>query len=172
MITRTKVIVALVSALSILSLLGCGQSNHLQTIMLTSKGTSSGFINLKGEGGTIQLVATGNYSDSKTHDLSHVVTYTMTPIGFINDGFNPPVTPLLAPPQTGTISKTGLVTAVTPFVCTWHDAEPDVTQNKPVWLLYGSYQVIASFEGVVSQPIFIGVASAAGDGPSGGCGPS
>ena len=168
MITRTKLFAALLSALSLLGLLGCGQTNHLQTITLSAAG-SGGFFNVKGEGGILQLVATGNYSNSKTKVLTHVVTYTMTPNGFVNDGSNPPATPLTA--LSGTISTTGQVTAVAPFVCTWHDAEPDITANKPAWVLYGSYQVVATLEGVTSQPLFVGVASAAGDGPSSACGP-
>jgi hypothetical protein len=115
----------------------------------------------------LQLKATGDYSSTKTHDLTNVVTYTMTPLG---TDLN--LVPLPAPPLTASISATGLVTATPPFACSWHDAEPDVTQNKPAWVLYGSYQVIATYQGITSQPIFVGIASAAGDGPSSACGPS
>ncbi len=154
-----------------LGLLGCGTSNKLQTVTLSVSG-SSGLFNIKGEGGTLQLKATGNYSSGKTHDLTNVVTYTMTPIGNEILSLGPTTyTPLPAPPQTATISKTGMLTAVAPFACSWHDAEPDVTQNKPAWFLAGSYQVVATYQGVVSQPVFVGVASSAGDGPSNACGP-
>jgi len=170
--TRKKLILALSSALAFVGLLGCGTSNHLQTITLSTSATG-GFFNIKGEGGTLQLVATGNYGSSKTHDLTHVATYTMTPVGDSNDGGRPTqvFTPLPDPPQTATINATGLVTAVPPFACTWIDGEADPTQNKPSWLLTGSYQVIATFQGITSQPVYIGVGSAAGNGPFGGCGP-
>jgi hypothetical protein len=170
--TRKKLVVALSIALAFVGLLGCGTSNHLQTITLTASG-SSGFFNVKGEGGTLQLVATGNYSSGKTHDLTNDVTYTMTAEGDQIDVSTLPesIFPLPAPPQTETINRTGLVTAVEPFACSWHDAEPDPTQDKPSWFLTGSYKVIATYQGVTSQPVFVGVASAGGDGPSGACGP-
>jgi hypothetical protein len=164
--TSKKLVIALSIALAFIGLLGCGTTNHLQTITLTG-GTSGGFINVQGEGGTLQLVATGNYSSGKTHDLTHSVTYTMTPLGTDLGGV-----PLPAPPQTASINVTGLVTATPPFACSWHDAEPDVTDNKPAWVLFGSYQVVATYQGITSQPIFVGIASAAGDGPSSACGPS
>jgi hypothetical protein len=79
---------------------------------------------------------------------------------------------LPTPPQGVTINKTGLLTAVPPFVCSWHDAEPNPNKDmKPQWFLTGSYQVIATYQGVTSQPVFVGGASAGGDGPSGACGP-
>ncbi len=169
--TRKKLIVALSIALAFVGLLGCGTSNHLQTITLSASG-SSGLFNVKGEGGTLQLVATGNYSSTKTHDLTNVVTYTITPNGLQIASLGPTTySPLPASPLTATINKTGLVTAVQPFACSWHDGEPDPTQNKPAWFLTGSYQVIATYQGVTSQPVFVGVASAGGDGPSGACGP-
>jgi hypothetical protein len=169
--TRKKLVIALSTALAFLALLGCGTSNKLQTITLSASG-SSGLFNAKGEGGTLQLVATGNYSSGKTHDLTNVVTYTITQNGLQIASLKPTTyAPLPAPPQTATIDKTGLVTAVPPFACTWHDAEPDPTQNKPSWFLTGSYQVVATYQGVSSQPVFVGIGSASGDGPSGACGP-
>jgi hypothetical protein len=153
-------------ALAFVGLLGCGTSNHLQTITLSASG-SSGLFNVKGEGGTLQLVATGNYSSGKTFDLTQVVTYTMIPTGVNTSGIALP-----APPLTASIDKTGMVTATPPFNCTWHDAEPNPAKDmKPVWFLTGSYQVVATFEGVSSQPVFVGVASSSGDGPSSACGP-
>ena len=163
--TRKKLFLALSIALAFVGLLGCGTSNHLQTITLSATG-SSGLFDVKGEGGTLQLVATGNYSSAKTHDLTNVVTYTVTPTGT-----DLSFVPLPAPPQTMIFNKTGLMTAVPPFTCSWHDAEPDVKLNKPEWFLTGSYQVVATYQGVSSQPVFVGVASTSGDGPSSACGP-
>ena len=159
---RKTLISALGFVLLASSLLGCGGSNKLQTILLTVGG-NGGLFNVKGIGGTLQLKVIGNYSNSKTKDLTNVATYSVTP--------DPLGIPLPSPPLTITMSNTGLMTAVEPAVCTWHDAEPDPTQNKPAWVLTGSYIVTASFQGVTSQQAFVAVASASGDGPSNACGP-
>ena len=66
-----------------------------------------------------------------------------------------------------TVSSTGLVTAVVPFVCSW----TNVGGSTPAYQLTGSYKIVASFQGVTSQPVYVGVASQGGDGPSGACGP-
>lgn len=162
---RTIFLAVLTTALTILGLAGCGQTNKLQSITL-SAGGNSGLFNLKGEGGTVQIVATGNYSNGKTRDLSNVVIYTVTPDGV--DFFG---APLPAPPQTVTMSPTGLMTAVDPFDCTWVNQETDTTK-PPIWALTGSYKVTAAFGGITSQPAYVGVASAvAGGVNNGACGP-
>ncbi len=157
---RKTLIAALGCALLAISLLGCGGSNKLQSITLSIGNTSAGFFNLQGIGGTLQLQATGNYSNSKTHDLTNVVTYTIIvdPINNV-DAFN---NPLLAAPQTVKLSPTGLLTAVDPATCTWIDMEPDSTKS-PSWLLSGDYEITATFGGITSQPIFVGVASSGGN---------
>ena len=156
---RKTFIAALGCALLATSLLGCGGSNKLQTITLTS-GANGGFFNLQGIGGTLQLKATGNYSNSKTHDLTNVVTYTIIvdPVNNVDAFANL----LLSPPQTITLSNTGLLTAVDPATCTWIDMEPDSTKD-PSWLLSGDYMITATFQGITSQPIFVGVASSGGN---------
>jgi len=162
-VNRKRLVTALGCALLATSLLGCGGSNKLQSITLGIGGTG-GFFNLAGIGGTLQLKATGNYSNSKTKDLTNVVTYAVVPEGVDSTGaaLNPP-------PMTVTMSPTGLMTAVEPAVCTWENLETDTTK-PPVWALSGSYKVTVSFQGVTSQPIFVAVASAAL--PTGACGPS
>lgn len=161
---RKTFIAAMGCALLATSLLGCGGSNKLQSITLTI-GSGSGLFNLVGIGGTLQLKATGNYSNSKTHDLTHVVTYAVVPDGVDANG-----SALPAPPLTVTMSPTGLMTAVDPAACTWVNLEPD-PDKAPSWALTGSYKVTATFDGITSQPVFVGVASAAGPG-TGECGPS
>ena len=161
---RKTFIAALGCALLATSFLGCGGSNNLQSITLTV-GSGSGFFNLKGIGGTLQLKATGEYSSTKTKDLTNLVAYAVVPDGNDSNGV-----PLNAPPLTVTMSPTGLMTAVDPAVCTWVNLQPDPTK-PPAWALSGSYKVTASFRGITSQPIFIGVASAAGPPPTGACGP-
>jgi hypothetical protein len=149
--------------------LGCGDPavGKLQTITLTAASTTTtgGFYNLYGEGGTLQLVATGNYSSTATKPLTNLVTYTVTSTGTDLNG-----AALASPPQTLTISTTGLVTAVTPFICTWEDVTPSST--TPSWFLTGSYKITATYNGVTSQPVYLGVASAAGNGPGDACGPT
>ena len=165
---RTKILAA-VAGLSLFStlLLGCGDPaiGKLQTIKLTAVAAqSAGTVELKGEGGVLQLNALGIYSHSQV-DLTQKVTYnvTITPNSTDYQGF-----PLLAPPQTMTLNTSGLATAVPPFVCTFTNLG---TTTTPSWFLTGSYQITATFGGVTSQPIFIAIASAAGNGPNGACGP-
>ena len=163
--TRKKLITALSIALAFLGLLGCGTSNHLQTITLTS-GSTSGTFNIIGIGGTLQLKAIGNYSSQQTHDLTNVATYAVTPVGQDING-----NALQAPPQTMTLNATGMATAVDPAVCTWINLQTDPTKS-PAWALTGSYQVIATYQGITSQPVFVAIASAAGPAPTGLCGPA
>jgi hypothetical protein len=163
--TRKKLFLALTLALAFVGLLGCGTSNHLKTILLTS-GSSTGTFNVKGIGGVLQLKAIGNYSSTQTHDLTNVATYVVTPTG----GDSNTGAALLAPPLTLTMSTTGMATAVDPAACSWINLQPDPL--KPAaWALTGAYKVVASFQGITSQPVFIAVASAAGPAPTGACGP-
>jgi hypothetical protein len=158
--TRTKLIVALSIALSFLGLLGCGTTNHLQTITLTS-GSSTGTFEIKGINNVLQLKAIGNYSSTQTRDLTNVVTYVITPSGTSLTG------PLPTPPQGMNIDKSGLTVATNPAICTFTNVG---TTTTPAYALTGFYQVVASFQGITSQPVAIGIASSTGDGPSGACG--
>ena len=157
--------IAFVSLLAI-GLISCG-SDSLKTIDLSASGNATGgFFELKGEGGTIQLTAIGNYNYGPSRDISNLVTYSVTPDG--NDIYGGA---LPAPPKDITLSSSGLVTAVDPFVCTYVDLG---TSTTAVWALSGSYKIVASFHGVTSQPVYLGVASQAGPGgppANGACGP-
>jgi len=157
-VKRKTIFTAMLVALLAITLLGCGGSNKLQTITLTIGG-QGGTFNLQGIGGTLQLKAVGNYSSTKTHDLTNVVTYTV--IVDPANGVDTYGNALLPPPQTVTLSNTGLLTAVEPAVCTWVDPSPD--PDKPSWFISGDYQITATFDGVTSQPVFVAVASAAGN---------
>src|SRR5258707_12591904 len=56
---------ALACALLVFSMLGCGTSNHLLSIQLSTSNTAEtppGTLDLKGIGGTLQGYAWGNYS--------------------------------------------------------------------------------------------------------------
>jgi len=154
---------ALACALLVLSMMGCGTTNKLQSITLSVPGGTAlqgGVYNLKGDGSTLQLKATGNYSDSKTKDLSHEVTWSLIiDPTYTVDAFDHT---LPAPGQTIEISSTGLVTAIEPATCTWIDVAP-ASSTAPSWFFVGAYQVTATFGGVISQPIYIPVASSAGN---------
>ena len=156
---RTIFSIAFLSLLAF-CLASCGSTDNLRTIQLTAPSTE-----LQGIGGTVQLQAQGTYAYGPNRDLTNQVTYTI-----IVDP-NSQI-PLPTPPNTITVSKTGLVTAVEPAVCTFNDVG---TLTTPVWVLTGDYEITATYRGVTSQPVYIGVASAAGpSGPpaNGACGPT
>ncbi|HET9407300.1 MAG TPA: hypothetical protein VFO39_08685 [Candidatus Sulfotelmatobacter sp.] len=134
---------------------GCGSYN-LRTLTLNASRNE-----LKGIGATLQLGVTAFYSNNTTKEVTSRVTFNVMP-----DGTDDVGNPLPAPPQTITVSATGLVTAVDPAVCTFQNVG---TSTQPSFVLTGSYMITATFNGVTSQPVFIGVASAAG--ATGPCGP-
>ncbi len=170
---RKTVIAAFGCVLLAISLLGCGGSNKLQSITLGASlvngappSEQGGFFSLQGNGGTIQLKATGNYSNSKTKDLTNVVTYNVIidPVNNVDAFGNALLPPCQTPCQAGQgtlqFNNTGLITAVDPATCTWVDASSDPT--KPAWFYVGAYMVTVTFQGVTSQPVFIPVASSGG----------
>ena len=153
---RTSILAALTAAL-VLTQLGCGDPaiGKLQTLQLTTTST-----NLVGIGGRAQLSVTGTYSSTDAKDVSTKATYIVTPTGTDVNGLT-----LMAPPNTITVSSTGLVTAVDPAVCTWEATGASGATTPAGWFLTGSYQIVATFQGVTSQPVYIGVASAIGSNP-------
>ncbi len=174
---RQTLFCALACALLVFSM-GCGSSNNLQSIQLSTSNTAEtppGTLDLVGIGGTLQVYTWGNYSSGKTKLLSNEsVQYQIS------------VTPdmplsgeLATPPQTVELSPNGLLTAVPPFVCTWvnsapENATPPVT--TPAWGVGGSYTVTGTYLGFTSPPVFVAVASASpgtedGTNPTGECGP-
>jgi hypothetical protein len=169
-VKRTVIPALLIVALAALEL-GCGDPaiGKLRSVSLSASPTT----NLKGEGATTQLFATGNYSTGSQQDLTNRVTYNITPTG-TDDGGNPLPNPVSAScgPAQGcgdiSVSPTGLVTAVQPFVCTWVNTNTSGT-GTATWALSGSYEATATVNGITSQPVFISLASAAG--ASGACGP-
>jgi hypothetical protein len=164
-VKQSRILAALLVALLLIAS-GCGTSDSLSTLTVTSTASSSGgFFNLKGEGGTLQLKTVANYTSGKSVDVTNWAKYTVTTTGTDESG-----AALQAPPNTVTINATGLMTAVTPFDCSWTDTTPPPA-TSPTWFLTGSYQVTANYHGKTSQPVFVGVASAGGNGPGGACGP-
>src|SRR5579862_9147500 len=72
-VNRKTLFTAVVCALLTFSMLGCGTSNHLQSITLNvslingvAPTSQTGIYNLVGDGGTMQLKATGTYSSGQT----------------------------------------------------------------------------------------------------------
>ena len=208
---RTNILAASGCALLLFSLLGCSTNNHLQSITLNvatvngaAPSSQTGFVTLQGNGGTIQLQALGQYSNSSTPDITSKVTFNVVVDPSNNtDAFGntlvPPCAvgscpnPTQAPPYaSGTVeySQTGLITAVEPATCTWLDIAPITTSGTtptPAWFYSGDYVVTATYGGVTSQPIYIPIASSAGNqyypiseegnpnyenNPDGLCGPS
>jgi hypothetical protein len=177
-VNRKTLFPALACALLVFSMLGCGTSNHLQSVQLSTSNTSEvpmGTLNLKGVGGTLQLYAWGNYSSGRQVLLNNRdVTYkiAITPgsaawTGVMGD-------PNANPAQTVQLTPNALLTAVTPFACTWiNEAVPPAT--APAWAIFGTYSVTAVYSGFTSPPAFVVVASAAGiadtTNPTGACGP-
>jgi hypothetical protein len=166
-VKRTNILAALLVVLLLITS-GCGTSDSLSTLTVSSKAASSGgFFNLKGEGGTLQLIVNANYTSGKTVDVTNWATYV---VALTPNSVNVNGSTLQTPPSTVTINATGMMAAVTPFDCSWHDSTPPPA-TAPTWFLTGSYQITATYHGKTSQPVFVGVASAAGDGPGGACGP-
>ncbi len=193
------ILAALGCALLALSTVGCGafkgKTSDLKTITLgvsaingTPVSGQGGVITLQGLGGTLQLQATGEYTGGTTQDLTHVVTYSAVIDPEFSAGIygelippcQPPACPNPSqPPYTsGTLefSQTGLVTAVEPANCTWVNSAVDPA-TTPAWAYEGDYIITASYQGVISQPIYVPIASAPGiydadSNPSSACGPS
>lgn len=176
-VNRKTLFAALACALLAFSMLGCGTTNDLQSIQLSSSNTTEtppGTLDLKGEGATMQLYTWGNYSSGKQKlldNLGGAVAYHISITqGSVDQFFHL----LPTPPNTVLLSQTGLVTAVTPFICTWENsASPPAT--APAWGLAGSYSVTATYAGFTTPPAFVAVASEAGitntTNPTGACGP-
>ena len=169
---------ALACALLVFSMLGCGTTDHLQSVQLSTSNTSEvpmGTLNLKGVGGTLQLYAWGNFSNG-THKLLNNVNVTykiaITPgsaawTGTLGD-------PNATPAQTVQLTPNGLLTAITPFACTWINTAVSPA-TAPAWAIDGTYSVTALYKGLTSPAAFVVVASEAGvastTNTTGQCGP-
>lgn len=173
-----NLLAALLAAVVITST-GCGVSDSVKSITLSSTGSSSGgFYNLAGVDGTLQLVATANYHSGKTVVVTNDVTWSVSPVGSIYSSADPnfvagdPLPPY--GPDTAPINKTGLMTGIV-GICTWVDLidntkTPPAPYNPAQWAYTGYYQVTATYNGLASQPVGVGLGIAESNAP--GCGPS
>jgi hypothetical protein len=207
------ILAALGCALLALGTVGCGafkgQTSDLKSITLgvslingVAPSSQSGFVTLEGNGGTIQMQATGEYSGGTTKDITHVVTYNViVDPQYTTNAYGGTLVPPCSPPScpnpvggpytSGTVefSPTGLLTAVEPATCTWVDIVPLLNGQvqTPSWFYTGDYVVTVTYQGITSNPIYIPIASEAGNqyypwedsgdpafenNPSGACGPT
>ena len=110
----TRILAALLGVVTLLTT-SCGVGDKIGSVSMTVVGaTGAGVIDLKGIGGTLQLKVTANYTSGKSIDETNFVTYTVTP-----ERTDDNLIPLQSPPNTVTIDKTVMVTAVEPAVCNW-----------------------------------------------------
>jgi hypothetical protein len=185
-VKRKTLFAALACALLVLSMLGCGTTNHLQSIQLSSSNTSeavTGTVSIGTNGavvGPVQLYTWGNYSNGKHVLLQGTgVAYqiSITPDNpFAVDPGTGALYLLAAPPDTMELSATGLLTAVSPSACSWFNSAVSPA-TAPAWSMVGTYSVTATSSGFTSPPVFVAVASAPGvydakTNPSGACGPT
>jgi hypothetical protein len=177
-VKRSNILAALLVAFSLIST-GCGTSDYVQSLQLSAAGaTAGGSYNLPGVDSTLQLQVNTVYHSGKTVPVTSSITYAVTPIGCLSSG--DPSAPCGAPlpaygATTAPISPTGLMQAVG-SLCTWVDlpsGNPPVLPTPPSynWLYTGYYQVVATYHGMQSNPLGVGVGSAAGNAPNGACGP-
>jgi hypothetical protein len=165
----------LLVAIALLSI-GCGTGDKIGSVSMQVVGTGTGTVNLQGLGGTLQLQVLANYTSGKQIDETNFSTFAVTPAGFqaTYDGNGDLIEPgpaMPSPPSGFTIDKTGMVTAVAPGVCSWTN---EGTLTQPGWAFTGYYQVVGTYRGFSSNPVFVPLASAAGSQPGmqGECGPT
>ncbi len=169
----TKVLATILAAV-LISSTGCGVSDSIKSLLLTSSGANNnGFYNLAGADSTLQLKVFAVYHSGKLIDVTNDSKFSAVVVGSDQDGNAiPPFGPTTVP-----INKTGLMTAIE-TICTWTDATdntktPPAPANPPIWEYTGYYQTTATYREFTSQPVAIGVGSLASkNSPLGGCGPS
>jgi hypothetical protein len=156
----------------------CGSGDKIGSVQMRVVGASGGTVNLAGLGGTLQIQVLAMYTSGKQIDETNFATYTVTPQGSYCVAFSSGSScapgasfPMPASPQGMTISKTALLTAVDPGICAWVNLG---TLAQPGWDFTGWYQVVATYRGFSSNPIFIPLASAANaqSNTNGQCGPA
>jgi hypothetical protein len=184
-VKRKTLFTALACAVLVFSMLGCGTTNHLQSVQLSGSNVTEGStgtisIGINGsQTGPVQMYVWGNYSNGKSQLLSgESVVYQMAVTTDNPDAVDPisgALYPLDAPPQTLELSATGLLTAVSPSACSWFNSAV-APATSPAWSMVGSYSVTATYKGMMTPPLFVAVASAPGvydkdTNPTGACGP-
>jgi len=162
---------ALACALLVFSMLGCGTTDHLQSIQLSTSSSEPGtgvgtYINLYGADAPGQFYTWGNYSNGKQkllHGNGVAYQISITPGSLTLDYNTGEYVPLVSdpnanPPQTVQLSPDGVITAVTPFECTWENFAV-APATAPSFAYVGSYTVTATYQGFTTPPAYIPVAS-------------
>ena len=173
---RTSILATLLLVTISLLSTGCGTGDKIGSVAMQVVGSGTGTVNLSGLGGTLQLQVLANYTSGKQIDETNFVTYEVTPAGFqatydVNGILIEPGPAMPSPPTGITLDKTGMLTAVSPGICSWTN---EGTFASQAWAFTGWYQITATYRGFTSNPVFIPLSSAAGSQPgmSGACGPS
>lgn len=171
---RKSFLAIFLAAVTLLST-SCGSGDKIGAVQMRVVGASGGTVNLAGLGGTLQIQVLAMYTSGKQIDETNFATYTVTPQGFYCTAFTGTTCSsafaMPAPPQGMTINKTALLTAVDPGVCSWVNLG---TLAQPGWAFTGWYEVVATYRGFTSNPVFIPMASAASaqSNTNGQCGPA
>jgi hypothetical protein len=167
-VNRKSLSAAFACALLTFSLLGCGATNKLQNIQLSTSNqseTTMGTQNLIGDTDTIQLYAWANYTNGKSvllHGAGLTYNIALDPIYNV-DAFG---NLLPQPSQAVQLSSTGELTAFDQAFCTWVDTSAVVTVGTtptPSWAISGQYDVTATFQGMTSAPVAVALADTGGD---------
>jgi len=163
-VNRQTLFSVLACALLVFSM-GCGSTNNLQSIQLSVSNTDpnagTGVIVVIDQ--SFPLYTWGNYSSGKQKLLSNEsVQYLIatTPLGFAETGElgNPNANP----PQTVSLSASGVLSAVVPFIACTFENVAVAPATTPAFESTGSYAVTATYLGFTTPPAYIGIATAAG----------
>jgi hypothetical protein len=176
-VKRKTLFAALACALLVFSMLGCGTTNHLQSITLSvsNKNPNAGTGFTVHPGLPVQMYTWGTYSSGQQKVLfGTALTYKIlsTPFGFAETGtFGDPNA---TPPQTVQLSADGQLTPITPPACSFVDAAPS-TATSPAFETTGWYIVTATYGGQTTPPGAIYMATEAlpvtNSNKTGQCGP-
>jgi hypothetical protein len=177
-VNRKTIFAALACAMLAFSMLGCGISNHLQSVTLSVSNTDPNAGNSFTVHGGVpaQMYTWGIYSSGKQRLLFGTgLTYKIssTPFGFAETGtFGDPNA---IPPQTVQLSADGQLTPITPTACSFVDvAQPPAT--TPAFQTTGWYIVTATYGGQTTPPGAVLMATeglpATSTNKTGQCGPS
>jgi hypothetical protein len=170
-VNRKTLFAALACALLVFSMLGCGATNRLQSIQLSTSNTvetPGSTLLVYGIGGTTQVYTWGNYTNGKTvllggdgvkYQISLTPNSSFSTIEFPYTDFGDPNA---TPPGTVQLSEStaGLVTAIQPYLCTY--ANTATSGTTPAFAVIGSYTLTATYGTFTTPPQYVTVASTSG----------
>jgi hypothetical protein len=163
-VNRKTILAALACALLLSSMLGCGTTNHLQSITLSvsSKDPNAGTGFILYTNSPVQMYTWGTYSSGKimllhgtgvTYKISSTTSGPGGGVGIFGD-------PNAIPPATVQLSVDGQLTPVDPPACSFEDeASPPAT--TPAFVSVEWYTVTATYGGMTTPPGSVYIATAA-----------